>query len=78
MGKAPEIQKGTYRHYKGGMYEVLDVACHTETLEWHVVYQSHDRREQGLPSVWIRPYDMFVEMVELDGEMKSRFERVDN
>lgn len=76
MGDAPELDKGVYHHYKGGMYEVLDVACHTETLEWYVIYRSHERARSGMPSVWIRPYVMFVESIELDGEMKPRFEKV--
>ena len=25
------IQKGRYRHYKGNLYEVVDVARHSET-----------------------------------------------
>lgn len=75
MGKEPKLEKGTYRHYKGGVYDVLRVACHTETLEWYVVYESHERKKQNLPSVWVRPYDMFVEKIEIDGEMKPRFEK---
>lgn len=77
MGEEPELERGLYRHYKGGVYDVLDVACHSETLEWYVVYQSHERKAQGLPSVWIRPYSMFVEKVEINGEMRPRFEKVD-
>ncbi|HEY0965299.1 MAG TPA: DUF1653 domain-containing protein [Candidatus Saccharimonadales bacterium] len=75
--QAPEIEKGTYHHYKGGVYEVLEVACHTETLEWHVVYRSNERMAQGLPSIWIRPYGMFIETVEVNGEVVPRFEKVD-
>lgn len=75
-GEKPSIEKGMYRHYKGGVYDVLYVACHTETLEWYVVYESRDRKEQGVPSVWVRPYDMFFETVEVDGEIVLRFERV--
>lgn len=76
IGEAPEIEKGTYRHHKGGIYEVLDVVCHSETLEWHVLYESQDRKAQGLPALWARPYDMFVEMVEVDGVMMPRFEKI--
>lgn len=76
VGDEPNLEKGTYRHYKGGVYDVIGLACHTETLEWHVVYQSRERKKEGLPSVWIRPYAMFVEKVEIDGELKPRFEKI--
>ena len=28
-----EIKKGKYKHFKGGMYRVVGVASHSETLE---------------------------------------------
>jgi len=77
MSEEPCLEKGSYRHYKGGIYDVIKLACHTETLEWYVVYQSHERQKSGLPSVWVRPYDMFVENVEIYGEIKPRFEKID-
>ena len=33
-----QIEKGKYRHFKGNLYEVLDTAIHSETLEKMVVY----------------------------------------
>lgn len=77
MGDKPELAKGLYQHYKGGVYKVLDVACNTETLEWYVVYESEERKKLGLPSVWIRPYDMFVETIEKDGQTIPRFKKID-
>ena len=35
-----EITIGTYRHFKGNLYSVLDFAEHTETGEMMVVYQA--------------------------------------
>ena len=32
------IEKGTYRHFKGNMYEVIGVAKHSETLEEVVLH----------------------------------------
>jgi predicted house-cleaning noncanonical NTP pyrophosphatase (MazG superfamily) len=55
----PMIQVGQYRHYKGGLYEVLGVACHSETLSAFIVYKPLYDHE-GKPGLWIRPYDMFV------------------
>ena len=61
------IHPGLYRHYKGGLYEVLHLARHSETEEELVVYRSLS--EGG---VWVRPAAMFVEQV----NGKPRFERV--
>jgi len=64
-----EIQKGIYRHYKGNEYEVLMTVRHSETEEWMVVY----RALYGEYGIWVRPYDMFIEKVEVDGESVERF-----
>ena len=77
QGEAPILEKGIYQHFKGGIYEVLDIACHSETLEWYVVYESQKRKEEGLPSIWVRPYEMFVETVERDGKVFPRFKKVE-
>ena len=58
-----ELKKGKYRHYKGSMYEVLDTARHSETEEWMVVYKTL----YGDFSTWVRPFEMFVSTVEVDG-----------
>ena len=64
------IQKGVYRHYKGNNYEVIDVAKHSETLEWMVVYRAlYDDFE-----LWIRPLGMFFEDIEVNGKLQKRFE----
>ena len=65
-----ELKAGIYRHYKGSLYEVYMTAQHSETEEWVVVYKALYGEEGN----WVRPYDMFVEKVEVDGEMVSRFE----
>jgi len=65
----PEARLGRYRHYKGGEYEVVGVARHSETLEPLVVYRPL-YNETGL---WVRPYDMFFGPIELDGRMQPRF-----
>jgi hypothetical protein len=69
MSQNKEPCPGRYRHYKGGYYEVLGVATHSETEERHVVY----RPLYGEGALWIRPLEMFVEWVEVDGEQKPRF-----
>lgn len=35
----PATRLGRYRHYKGGEYEVIGVARHSETLQSLVVYR---------------------------------------
>ena len=67
-----KLQAGLYKHYKGNMYEVYMTAQHSETEEWMVVYKAL-YGEQGM---WVRPYDMFVEKVEVDGVMVPRFAKV--
>lgn len=62
---------GKYRHYKGGLYEVLFVAIHTETKERLVIYES---LKDG--QIWARPYEMFFENVEYKGKIMPRFEKI--
>ena len=64
-----ELKKGLYKHYKGNLYEVFMTAQHSETEEWMVVYKAL----YGDEGMWVRPYDMFVERVEVDGVMVDRF-----
>ena len=64
------MKKGRYRHYKGNEYVVIGVARHSETDEELVVYRP-DYGEQGL---WVRPKEMFLETVELDGQQVPRFQ----
>ena len=67
------VSSGTYRHYKGNLYTVIDIATHTETGEEMVVY-----RAQYEPySLWVRPRIMFEEMVMVDGIEIPRFRRED-
>lgn len=66
----PELPRGRYKHYKGPEYEVMDVARHSETEEWHVIY----KQCYGDEGLWIRPLSMFVEFVDLeDGTQTQRF-----
>lgn len=63
------ITPGTYRHYKGNLYEVIDVARHSETYEQLVVY----RALYGERGLWVRPLAMFTEAVVVDGVAHPRF-----
>ena len=66
---APTITPGLYRHYKGSNYQVIGMARHSETEEWLVLYKPL----YGDGGYWVRPYDMFVEDVEVDGLVQPRF-----
>ena len=68
--KSEELPAGKYEHYKGGVYEVIGVANHSETLEKLVVYR-HDDGE-----LWVRPLAMFTELVEANGKQVPRFRKI--
>ncbi len=72
LSPLPSIDPGRYRHYKGGEYEVVGVVRHSETLEPMVLYRPL-YNDSGL---WVRPCDMFVGLVEIDGVPQLRFERL--
>lgn len=68
----PSIEPGRYRHFKGGHYEVLGVVRHSETLAPLVLYRPLET-DIGM---WVRPFEMFVAQVEVEGMMRPRFERI--
>jgi len=67
------LEKGLYRHYKGKLYEVVNTAQHSETEEWMVVYKAL-YGEQGM---WVRPYEMFLETIKVNGKEQKRFKKVE-
>ncbi len=66
------VKGGTYRHYKGNDYLVLDIARHSETLEMMVVYKAL----YGDGDVWVRPMCMWNETVVHNGESVPRFKYI--
>ena len=62
---------GTYRHFKGGRYEVIGTGRHVDTEEALVFY----RTLYGDRSHWVRPVAQFVEHVTRDGWDGPRFVR---
>lgn len=64
-----------YRHFKGNIITVLEIAKNTETLEEMVVYE-HDGE------IWVRPMEMFISEVDHekypDVEQTYRFELIED
>ena len=69
LSPLPSLPLGSYTHYKGLPYEVLGVVRHSETLEPLVLY----RAEYGERGLWVRPFEMFIEEVVIDGVKQPRF-----
>lgn len=65
----PNTPLGRYRHYKGGEYDVIAVARHSETLEPLVVY----RPLYAQAGWWVRPHARFFETIEVQGAAAPRF-----
>ena len=66
------ITPGKYRHFKGNEYEVVSIAHHSETMEALVVYQAL----YGDHGYWVRPADMWFDIIDCDGNPCKRFEKI--
>lgn len=67
-----DIEPGRYRHYKGGEYEVIGMARHSETEEPLVIY----RALYGEGLLWARPAAMWNETVLVKGVPVLRFTKI--
>jgi hypothetical protein len=56
-----------YRHYKGGLYELVCEATLEADLTPLIIYRAADG------SVWARPKAVFFELIEVDGLLVPRF-----
>jgi hypothetical protein len=56
-----------YRHYKGGLYELVCEATLESDHTPMIIY----RAANG--TIWCRPKSVFHELVEVDGKMVPRF-----
>ena len=61
-----------YRHYKGGIYEIIcEARLEADPSVIMLVYRSEDG------AIWTRPRDVFFEMVEHEGKTVPRFAPID-
>ena len=60
-----------YRHYKGGLYELVGEATLESDLTPMMVY----RAANG--TLWVRPKAVFFELVEVEGQHVPRFAPVE-
>jgi hypothetical protein len=72
LPKLIETPLGQYRHYKGGLYEVVGTVRHSESLEPMTLY----RALYGEGGLWVRPAAMFNEDVWVNGVMQPRFSKL--
>jgi hypothetical protein len=63
------MRTGIYEHYKGNRYKVIDTVRHSENDELLVLY----RTMYGDENLWVRPFSMFFENVQVDGVEVPRF-----
>jgi hypothetical protein len=68
--KDPIITAGRYRHYKGNVYKVLEIAKNADTLEEMVIFRAVDDERQ----LWCQPLEEFRGKVMHQGKMIPMFE----
>lgn len=59
-----------FQSYKGNLYMIIGRAIHAETTEEMVIYKSDGE------VVFVRPLNMFIGSVELNGQKVPRYRKV--
>ena len=63
------VPVGRYRNFKGDGHKVIGVVRHSESRKPMVLY----RALYGEAGLWVQPFAMFVESVEVNGECRPQF-----
>ncbi|MFC0350755.1 DUF1653 domain-containing protein [Undibacterium danionis] len=64
-------QNQRFRHYKGGIYQLVCEATQESDLSPVIVYSAPDG------SLWTRPRAVFFEQIEVNGQTVQRFVEID-
>ncbi len=81
------IKNGLYYHYKHNpegeinnyAYEVIGTGLHTEDGTHFVIYRPlYISTFLGSAGYYIRPYEMFIGNVEINGKLVKRFEKIED
>jgi hypothetical protein len=67
-----QVCPGVYQHFKGGLYEVREVAILVDSNKQFVVYCKRDDRN----TVFVREKREFVELIEVSGSPVPRFQLI--
>ena len=67
------IRERYFRHFKGNVYRLCNMAKDSESEQRMVVYQAH----YGNHELWVRPETMFFERIVRDGQEFPRFAEID-
>ncbi len=69
---------GIYKHSKSGkLYKVIGIARHSETLKELVVYEPQYEHSEYDNRYWVRPVEMWEDIVKIGSKLKARFELLD-
>jgi len=73
------VKLGKYQHFKGKFYEVIGLAKNSENAsEEFVVYKAlYESNEFPNGQIWIRPKQMFLDTVNIDGKEVPRFKFIE-
>jgi len=71
------IKPGKYKHFKGGEYQVIGTAKHSESLAIMVIYKPLYTLDEGESDTWVRPIEMFFDSKQIDGKTVARFTFMD-
>lgn len=77
------IKNSFWKHYKGNIYKVINIATCSETYQRYIIYSEEPIKKLHIneTGVWIRSMKNFMEEVEINdenGNIKrvSRFEKL--